>query len=407
MREISFENCIKYIALVKEIVDDAWLSKELEKINSYKPPKKKRKLSFIDYTEKFHPLAFLIYQADKQLKSCVEKKFFEVSEQILRLSYFGENLFVLKNQNTKGLAKKIRDLTSSNKALFDKATYEIEVASAYAKKGYPVEFVETRSEEGVKTPDIFIGFKNGVEVECKKKDRKSDRDIRNTENWKLIMRKVSGIMEHLGLNYAVFVKTQRDVGKEDTEFILQQLQELIKESKQGRFAFRDRGIGITLQILSVKNQEIESKGIEFGSSEELDYIVSAMEFKEDGERKAFIRNPRIFGFKSGELPERITSVVESIKDATKQLSGEQPGLIYVNLNMIDRKMIDKDFERLDRLTKDILKNNSTVSGVIITTEFFGKDVQGYAYSHRARVIRNEKAKHPLPSDFEIVGESRD
>jgi len=44
-------------------------------------------LSFIDYTGKFHPLAFLIYQADKQLKTCLEKKFFEVSEQILRLSY--------------------------------------------------------------------------------------------------------------------------------------------------------------------------------------------------------------------------------------------------------------------------------------------------------------------------------
>ncbi|RLG34219.1 hypothetical protein DRN80_03695, partial [Methanosarcinales archaeon] len=68
MREINFENCIKYIMLVKQLVGDvvgnAWLSKELEKIYSYKPPKKLRKLSFIDYTERFHPLAFLIYQTD-------------------------------------------------------------------------------------------------------------------------------------------------------------------------------------------------------------------------------------------------------------------------------------------------------------------------------------------------------
>jgi len=76
---INFENCVKYITLVKQVVGNAWLFKELEKINSYKPPKKLRKLSFIDYTEKFHPLAFLIYQADKQLKTCLEKKFFEVS----------------------------------------------------------------------------------------------------------------------------------------------------------------------------------------------------------------------------------------------------------------------------------------------------------------------------------------
>ena len=406
MREINFENCIKYIMLVKQLVGDvvgnAWLSKELEKIYSYKPPKKLRKLSFIDYTERFHPLAFLIYQTDKQLKTCVEKKFFEVSEQILRLSYLGENLFVLKNQNTKGLDGKIRDLTSSDKALFDKTTYEIEVAAAYARKGYSVEFVETKSKEREKTPDLLVNKE--VEVECKKKDRKTNRDIRNTEYWKLISRKASGMMEHFGLNYALYIKTQRDPEKEDVEFILRQLQKLIKEKKQGRFAFRDRGIGITLQILSLKDQEIESEGIEFGTSEELDYVVPAVEVRKKENGKIFIRNPRIFGFKSAVLPERITSVIETIKDAKQQLSGKRPGLIYVNLNMIDRKMIDRDFERLDSLIKQLLKNNSTISGVIVTTEYFVKDAQGYIYSHKARVIRNEYAKYSVPSKFEIVGE---
>ena len=75
--------------------------------------------------------------------------------------------------------------------------------------------------------------------------------------------------------------------------------------------------------------------------------------------------------------------------------------------MIDRKMVDKDFQRLDCLIKNLLQNNSTVSGVIITTKFFVKDIQGYVYSHKARVIRNEQAKYPLPLGFEIVGESHD
>lgn len=393
------------MALVKGLVGSAWLSENLGKINAYKPPRKKRKLSFIDYTEKFHPLAFLIYQADKQLKSCLEKKFFEVSEEILRLSYLGENLFILKNQNTKGLDKKIRDLTSSDKALFDKTTYEIEVAATYAKKGYPVEFVETRSEEGIKTPDILISFQNGVEVECKKKDRESDRDIRNVEYWKLIVRKASGMMEHFGLNYAVFIKTQNDPEKRDIEFILKQLQELMEERKEGRFGFQNRGIGITLQTTSEKDQQIESSGIQFGTSEELDYVVSAMEIRKEEADNVFVRNPRIFGFKSAVIPERITSVIESIKTAKQQLSGERPGLIYVNLNMIDRKMMGKDFKRLDFLVKDLLENNSTISGVVITTEFFTKDERGYTYSHKARVIRNEQAKHGLPIGFEVVGEN--
>lgn len=404
MREMNFDDCIKYMALVKELVDRAWLSEELGKISSYPPPKKPRKLSFIGYTESFHPLAFLIHQADRQLKYCVEKKSFDVSEEILRLSYIGENLFTLKNWKTRGLDKKIRDLTSSDKGLFDKTTYEIQVAAAYARKGYSVEFVETRPEDEIRTPDILISFGNGIEVECKKKDRETDRDIRNTEYWKLIMRKASGMMEYFGSNYGVVIKTQKDPKRQDIDFILKQLQGLMKARKEGRFEFRHRGVGITLRMLSRKNQQIESKVIEFGASEELDCLFSVFERRKDKDGKVFVRNLRIFGFKSALVPERITSVIESIKDAKQQLSGNRPGLIYVNLNMIDRKMIDKDFERLDYLIKDLLRNNSTVSGVIITTEFYVKDVRGRIYRHRARVIRNEQAKRALPSHFEIVGE---
>jgi len=405
MREINFKNCIRYIRLIKETVDSSWLSEELRKIQSYKPPKKKRKLSFIDYAEKFHPLAFLIYQVDKQLKSCAVKEFFEVSEQILKLSKLGEDLAVLKSSNVKGLDDKIHDLISSDRELFDKTRYEIEVAAAYARKEYPPEFIKTKSKEGTKTPDIFIHFECGVEVECKKKDIKTDRDIQNTEYWKLIMRKASGIMEHCGLNYALFVKTQEDPTEDKVRFILDQLQALIAERKEGKFIYRDKGIGISLKILSEKDTQIESSGIQFGTSEEMDYLTQAMEVSTEGS-KSFIRNPRIFGFKSVVLPDRITSVIESIKVARQQLSGKYPGLIYVNMNMIDRKMVDKDFERLNYMIKKILTNNSTISAVIITTEYFIKESKGYVYSHRAKVIKNEQPKQSLPTNFYIIGESK-
>lgn len=212
------------------------------------------------------------------------------------------------------------------------------------------------------------------------------------------------MMEHFGLNYAVLIKTQKDPEKQNIDFILRQLQKNIKERNEGRFAFQDGGIGITLQILSEKDQQIKSNGIQFDASEELDYVVSAMEMRKEENGTVFVRNPRIFGFKSAILPVRITSVIESIRNAKQQLSGDRPGLIYVNLNMIDRKMVDKDFERLDHLIKEQLKNNSTISGVAVTTEYFVKDSKGYIYSHKARVIRNEQAKYSLPPDFEIIGE---
>ena len=158
-------------------------------------------------------------------------------------------------------------------------------------------------------------------------------------------------------------------------------------------------------MISTKDQEIESNGIQFGTSEELDYVVPTMEIQKQTDGKVVIRNPRIFGFKSAIIPDRITSVINSIKDAKGQFSGNKPGLIYVNLNTVDRFMLEGDFKRLDSLIRKILINNSRISGIVITSEYFIKDNNGYVYSHKSKVVRNENAKYPIPLDFQIVGEN--
>ena len=406
MREITVENCIRNISLVKNLVGEDWLIQNLKEIEDYKPPKQPRRLSFIDYPEKYHPLAYLMYQVDRQLKSCAEKKHFKPTEQIVKLARLGDNLLVLQRKNVKGLNRKIQDLTSLDKALLDKTTYEIEVASAYTRQEYPIEFVETKPREEIKTPDLFVNFQNGVEIECKKKDRRSNRDIRNNENWRLIIRKSSGMMEHYKVNYGIAIKTEQDPTKEDIKFILMQLDTLIQNRKEGFYGFQEKGIGITLQIISNRDEEIETGGFQVGTNEESDYATQAMEVKKDEKGKVFIRNPRFFGFKSAVIPERINSVIDSIKDARRQLSSKCPALVYVHLNGIDRKITKIDFKRLDSLVTDLLKQNSSITGVVISSEFFSKDELGFTYSHKAKYIKNADAKHPLPKEFKVVGESQ-
>jgi len=119
LRDVSFDNCVKYIQLVKDLVDGAWLSQELLKIRSYQPPKHLRRLSFIDYTKKFHPLAFLIHQANRQLELLTDGEYFRPTQEFLRLSYLGENLSILRDKKTKGIDDKIEELTSPS---FDKTT---------------------------------------------------------------------------------------------------------------------------------------------------------------------------------------------------------------------------------------------------------------------------------------------
>lgn len=393
-RELSVDEGVKFIQLVKSKLSKDWVSEENKKIMVYLPPKRLERLTFLQYTEKFHPLAFLIYQVDKELKVLDKEPF--VSENFIKLAHLGNDLAILLDKKVNGIERKIHEMTLS-KDLFDKTTYEIQVAAAYARAGHSVEFLETAPEEGRQTPDLLID--NQVEIECKKKDNPTERDRQNIEQWNLMARKVSLQMENIGANYAIIVKTQRDPTNDDVKFILDRVYELMSSGKEGPHPFPEQGIGITTRFLSKKNETIKSTGMEGGTSEDLDHLIIAMESNPTEE---IIRNPRVFGFKSAILPDRIRGVVESAKDGARQLTGDGPGLVYINLNMIDRSLTDHDFNRLNGLLANLLNNNSTVSAVVITSEFYGNDGKSAIYSHRSKVLKNDSARHPV--GFRIIGE---
>ena len=96
------------------------------------------------------------------------------------------------------------------------------------------------------------------------------------------------------------------------------------------------------------------------------------------------------------------NVMQSIARAKEQLSGTKPGLIQVVLNSTDFRMMDAGFKRVDSLIKNVLSDNSTISGVVVTSEMFWHDVQGFVFTSKAKVTKNDVARYPMP--FKIVGE---
>ena len=391
MRRMSFETHKKNIGFVKELIGDKWLSQELKKIE----------LS----SDRVHPLARLIYEADKALKARSREDVNHVSEQIFKLSCLGESLSILKEKGIKGLDKKVEELISSEKELYDKTNFEIQIAAAYTKEGYSVEFLETVSGKKIKTHDIFVDFEKGIEIECKKQGKQSNRDKKNIECWKEMKREASLVMDKCSLNYAVLIEIEKDPVKQDIEFVQKELQKLMDAKKEGKFVFKDRGIEIILKILSEKDQIKKMSGIYSCFDKELDYKVLVMDSLEHKEETVFCKNPRFFGFKSSVIPDRIKNVIESVKDAKKRLSGNLPGLVFVNMNMADFSMLKSNFERLDTLIKELLESDSTITAVTITSDFFLSDAKRSSYSHKTMVVKNENTKYILPSDFEIIGES--
>lgn len=168
MRDIPADEALKYISEVKDSVDQEWLRKELRQIESYTPPKDKTKLSFIGYAERFHPLAFLIHQVNKQIQSFGSSQ--NVTEEMMRLAHLGESLSILRQSGTEQLDSKIRNLTVSSE-LFEKTVYELQVAAAYTRANHKVAFIQEKPDEAIQTADMLID--DQVEVECKKKDQLS------------------------------------------------------------------------------------------------------------------------------------------------------------------------------------------------------------------------------------------
>jgi hypothetical protein len=115
-------------------------------------------------------------------------------------------------------------------------------------------------------------------------------------------------------------------------------------------------------------------------------------------------NPRKFQFKCEIPPDRVTRVTKAINTAIGQLSGKRPGLIYINLNHTDENMSEKDLEDLKWNISDRLRQNSTITAIVLMTENFIRDQNAIDYSRIHKIIHNEYPKHKLPADFKVIGE---
>jgi hypothetical protein len=408
-KEVPFAQSIKYVKFVKEIIGKDKLSEEFHVLESKEAQMKelymngRNKYPHLHYDKEFHPLFYLLWKVEKHIDNCRQDKLFTPTDDFTRLSLLGENLFTLYNLNVKGFEDKIKDLMSLNYELFDKTSYEIHIAAKHTRKGHNVEFIPTNSIVGRRSADLLID--DLIEIECKKKDYHSQQDKRNTEYWNQMMRKTFRMMDHFGYNYSIIINALKYPTIDDVKFITENIYVLLRDRNEGIFEFPNNGINIILQRLSPKNQQIEFNTIESQMLESFDYyIASPMQLRTTNDGKAFIKNHRFFAFKTAQLSDRIKSIIYSIKQAIHQLSGERPGIIYVDLNGIAHSMTERDYERLDHLINDILRNNSSVSMVILTAEFSkGNGNEMFRYD-KVWPFENEHAKHRLPEYYRISNE---
>lgn len=396
MRILDINHHRKYIEVAKSIVDQGWLTEELQKIAEDKPSNNPKNFRYNHAEQRFHPLAYLIYTAQKQLKENDK-----ATLQIITLSSLGEALYYLRATNTPGLDHQIEKLTSKDKKGHEKTEYEIQMAFLYAKKGYFVEFIKTKSCEGQRTPDLLIGKE--IEIECKKVDTLSRRDEKNINRWRDIIKSATSLMSRHKKNCSLLVKTKQDPDGETVKFITTELDKLLRKEKEGEHPFPKGGVSINLKYLTEFNKEYEENTISYEDPRDY-YLEMDRDIRTSPDGKTYMLNPREFRFKCEIPPDKVTRVIKAINSATGQLSGERPGLIYIHLNHTEKIMDEKDLEELEWSISDRLRQNSTITAVALMAENFISNQGIITHARIHKIIHNEHPKHKLPADFKVMGE---
>lgn len=410
VKDVTIEESINNIKFISKLIGEEILSSEFQRIKNKEDqikgsfPKARRKFPKLGYDKEFHPLFYLLWKCERFLEEAAKNGVIRPTDEFTKLSSLGANLALLHNSNTEGLEDKFKDLMSPNYELFEKTTYEIHIAAKHKRRGHSVKFKPEDSEKGNRSADLLID--NFIEVECKKKDHSSKQDKINMEYWNQMGKKLFEIMDYVGLNYSIIIKSQKFLTASDVKFLTDKARPLLKELKEGTFYFPDNGIDMILEKLLPINEVEVTNNIQHRTSESFDYLIFPTQTMITENGKTLFKNNRFIAFKAKEVPARVNSIVYSIKQAIGQLSGTAPSVIYVDIGGVVHRMTVRDFERIHHLIRNILWNNSSISMVTLTAEYSGSTDGGFYRYDKLWPIKNEKAKHKLPELYTIGRKDR-
>lgn len=414
----------KYWTIVKSNFDESWLKQEHQKITTYYNTKHNTRV--LGAIENYvNPLVLLLHGAERNILERRRNSKLIITNETIDIVRLGRYIEILRLNNTTNLNDKLCEITSSDKTNFEKIINELQMASGFAKSNHKVQFIKTKSDSGQRTPDLLID--DNIEVECKKKDKATRRDIRNYELLNRLEHKLIELMNKYMKFYLVFAYFNEDPDNEMMKEIVRELQKIIQTGNDLEINLKTVNV-VANKIcennehipLGIKPEILQMSGIDPNLVDEAirkriskpelvnyeanrpDFDATPFALKVQPDGLVITSHVMKFLFKIKDTSDRIKSIINSINDAKGQLTGDKIGIICVNLTHISEKLIESDFALLGQMIENVFRNNSRISAVAITSEFYLKEKEGVRFVHKASVIRNKNATKPLPQEFEIL-----
>jgi len=403
---LSVKDITRAIETVYRVAGEKWIKRKLNQLDSKPPPKNLQKHDYM-FKKDRHPLIELLRRINRQMKDTLNTKELHATNELLELAALGINLE--KCEGCQAFDQRIRTRLKGRE--FQSAAFEVQVAAAYVNSGYEVEFIEEELKPGIRTPDLLVKTPSGLfYVECKHKEQESAKDKRINRIWDAIEKEILNYLAQSKMNYAIAVKALQDPIPADCQYLIEKIKSLIDEkSKSGQFlgeetfSKKDETGRFSIAVSKIVDYDIELKGTVFEgqTSEEFDRekIVVSVERNEDG--TCTWRNPRWTTFKCSNPPDKIVGVIQSFKDAAKQLPKTSAGVVWIELReYTDDRQLENDLKRLKKLIlAELSSYHRHINAVILFTSLISSieadGKEGLGYHPVKYVIENKTLAMPL------------
>jgi len=375
-----------------------WTDNEIQQI---RPLIERKGPVDVERIQKKHPLGFLIYSGNDFLTHLFNDEMPPRYEEYLRIACLSHCMVALIDAGTQGILDRLETLKKHNDALFEKAEYEIQVGYWYVVSNHSIEFLQPSFEDSHRTPDILVD--GMIEVECKRKDSFSGSDLAIMRSFAAVIRGCTRTMEKTGRNYAVILESDTGMDTVNVDAVLDLSRKVIEEGRSGVFCINKRGLRLRLELLSNGDEPLADDKIKFSVCGNPDYGQIAVSHRPGSNGIPVFYKPRCFAIKDPKVKERIDSILNSIEDARTQLSGERPGILYVDLNKTDRQFDSGDFTTLESRIAERLHKSSRISAVVLTKDVLSRRLAEFTIGYKSRVIMNTTPSHSLPDGYFPLG----
>ena len=387
---LSVEDITRAIETIYRVAGEKWIKRKLNRLDSKPPPKNLQKHDYMFQKDR-HPLIELLRRINRQMKDTIDTKELHATDELLKLAVLGINLE--KCEGCHDFDQRIRSKLKGRE--FQSATFEVQVAAAYINRGYEVEFIEEGLKPGVRTPDLLVKTPSGLfYVECKHKEQESARDKRINKVWDTIEKEILNYLAQRKMNFAVAVKALQDPTSADCQYLIDKIKSLIDERSNSTqllgkeiHSTKDETGRFSIAVNKIVDYDVELEAAALGgqTSEAFDREKGEVSVKRNEDGTCTWKNWRWTTFKCLNPPDKIVGVIQSFKDAAKQLPKTSAGVVWIELReYTDDRQLENDLKRLERLIlAELSSYHRHINAVILFTSLIssieadGKEGLGY------------------------------